>query len=89
MLHGELILLAITAALVWGGSVTLRLVRKARETGIADFPIQWPNGFSRDNEPWKYHYTLVLHTVIAWMCYVMAAVAVVTAVVKLISGMIA
>ena len=84
----SIVAFAIAGALVWLGSRILKLVRRAKETGIADFPMQWPNRFPRDGDSWNYHYTVMLYTVIACICYVMAVAAIINGVVNAVKSVL-
>ena len=69
--------IAIAIALASVGAWVLRAVKRARETGIAQFPLEWPSGFSRDEHPGKFGAAVVRNTIFgAGMIALAGAVAV-------------
>ena len=58
----------IALVLLGVGCLWLSETRRAKHTGVTSFTGQWPDGFDRELNPWRFRYTVLLHTVVGWVC---------------------
>jgi hypothetical protein len=64
----------ISAGVIGFGYIFLGQVRTARRTGVTHFFGQWPDGFEKETQPWQFHVTLYLYTVVGYFMLILGSI---------------